>query len=132
MTFDAQILAQPVGNSERAQKHHRQQQAARERAACQSEAQQRRPRQATEASTSDELTETEAGVAVDDEGVTTSAASAPARAREDAGLAAEGGAPAGSTSGAKRARQEDELAGTKGANKRGKNKNDKYSSKRPK
>ena len=32
----------------------------------------------------------------------------------------------------KRARQEDELAGTKGANKRGKNKNDKYSSKRPK
>ena len=78
--------------------------------ACQSEAQQRRPRQATEASTSDELTETEAGVAVDDEGVTTSAASAPERAREDAGLAAEGGTPVGSTSGAKRAREDDGLA----------------------
>ena len=71
-------------------------------------------------------------MAVDDEGVTTSAASAPERAREDAGLAAEGGTPVGSTSGAKRAREDDGLAGAKGANKRGKNKNDKYSSKRPK
>ena len=72
-------------------------------------------------------------MAVDDEGVTTSAASAPERAREDAGLAAEGETPAGSTRGAKRAREDDGLAGTKGGKKRSNRKKkdkdkDKYSS----
>ena len=77
-------------------------------------------------------------MAVDDEDGTTSATSGPERAREDAGLVAEGETPAGSTSGAnrapsgaKRAREDDGLAGARGASKRGKNKNDKYSSKRP-
>ena len=70
-------------------------------------------------------------MAVDDEDVTTSAASAPERAREDAGLAAEGETPAGSTSGAKRAREDDGLTGARGASKRGKSKENKYSRKRP-